>query len=114
MKPDAKIRMFIYQPIYIADENGKNKEYKNTKTWPFPYYPAKKGDVFTTEKRVKEFIEMQKHSTSKVVSVVYNLSDGTCGVVLTDKIIERKEEPEEKLPEVHEGHSSEHDILPAS
>jgi hypothetical protein len=93
MKPNQPIRMFIYQPIYTVDEEVKNKEYLNTKTYNFPYYPAKKGDVFTTEKRVKEFIEMQKHSISKVVSVSYNLSDGTCGVVLADKTIERKEEP---------------------
>ncbi len=95
MKPDAKIRMFVYQPVYTVDKNGKNIEYLHTKTYNFPYYPARKGDIFTTEKRVKEFIEMQEHSTSKVVSVIYNLSDGTCGVVLNDKLIERKEEPKE-------------------
>lgn len=96
MRPDAKMRMFVYQPVYTVDEKGKNKEYLHTKTYNnVPYFPVKKGDVFTTEKRVKEFIEMQKHSISKVVSVSYNLSDGTCGVVLADKVIEKKEEPKE-------------------
>lgn len=101
MRNEKPIRMFVYQPFYTVDENGKNKEYLNTKTYNFPYYPARKGDIFTTEKRVKEFIEMQKHSISKVVSVSYNLSDGTCGVVLADKTIVRKEEPKEK-PETEE------------
>lgn len=95
MRPDKPIKMFIYQPIYEVDKDGKNKTYLHTKTYPFPYYPAKKGDVFTGEKRVKEFIEMEKHSTSKVVAVRYNYVDGTCGVVLADKLIERKEEPAE-------------------
>lgn len=93
---EKHIRMFIYQPIYTVDKDGKNKTYLHTKTYPFPYYPAKKGDVFTGEKRVKEFVEMQKQSTSKVVAVRYNYRDCTCGVVLTDKIIEIKEEPKEE------------------
>lgn len=95
MRPEKPIKLFIYLPIYTVDKDGKNKTYLHTKTYPFPYYRAKKGDVFTGEKRVKEFVEMQKHSTSKVVAVRYNYIDGTCGVVLTDKIIERKEEPAE-------------------
>lgn len=99
MGPNKPIKMFIYQPIYEVDKDGKNKTYLHTKTYPFPYYPAKKGDVFTGEKRVKEFIEMEKHSTSKVVAVRYNYADGTCGVVLADKLIERKEEPKEEPAE---------------
>lgn len=91
MRPDAKIRMFVYQPVYKKVDG--EKVYVNTKTWQFPYYPAKKGDVFTGEKRVKEFIEMQKHATSKVVAVRYNYRDGTCGVILQDQIIEEKTEP---------------------
>ena len=92
MKQAKPIRMFIYQPIYVKGTDGK-KTYLHTKTYPFPYYPAKKGDQFTGEKRVKNFVEMQKHSTSKVVAVRYNYSDGTCGVILEDKVIEKKEEP---------------------
>jgi len=93
MRPGQLIKMFIYQPIYTVDKEGKNKTYLRTKTYPFPYYPAKKGDIFTGEKRVKGFVEMQKQSISKVVSVRYNYRDGTCGVVLADEIIEKKEEP---------------------
>jgi len=100
MRPERPIRMFIYQPFYTVDKDG-NKTYLHTKTHPFPYYPAKKGDVFTGEKRVKEFVEMQKHSTSKVVAVRYNYIDGTCGVILADKIIEKKEEPAEQTFEEH-------------
>ncbi len=95
IRPGQPIRMFIYQPIYTVDKNGKNETYLHTKTYPFPYYPAKKGDVFTGEKRVKEFVDMQKHSTSKAVAVRYNYIDGTCGVILAAKTIERKEEPAE-------------------
>lgn len=96
MRNDKPIKMFIYQPVYTVDKGGKNKTYLHTKTYKFPYYRAKKGDVFTGEKRVKEFIEMQKHSTSKVVAVRYNYIDGTCGVILEDKVIEKKEEPKEE------------------
>ncbi len=101
MGPVKPMNMFVYQPFYTVDKNGKNKEYLNTKTYRVPYFPVRKGDLFTTEKRVKEFIEMQKHATNKVVSVIYNLSDGNCIVVLADKLVERKEEPEED-PETNE------------
>ena len=94
MPPDKPIRMFIYQPFYTKDKDGK-KVYANCKTFRFPYYPAKKGDVFTGEKRVKDFVEMQKHSECKVVAVRYNYIDGTCGVILSDTIIEEKQKPEE-------------------
>lgn len=100
MMPDKPIRMFIYQPFYTKDKAGK-KEYLHTKTYRFPYYPAKKGDRFTGEKRVQDFVEMQNHSTCKVVAVRYNYIDCTCGVVLEDKIIEKKEEPKEE-PEKNE------------
>ena len=37
----------------------KNKEYLNTKTYrDVPYFPVRKGDLFTTEKRVREIAEM--------------------------------------------------------
>jgi len=113
MRPERPIRMFIYQPFYTVDKDG-NKTYLHTKTHPFPYYPAKKGDVFTGEKRVKEFVEMQKHSTSKVVAVRYNYIDGTCGVVLADKIIERKEEPAEQTFEEHVEEEIKEEKVPAS
>jgi hypothetical protein len=76
--------MFVYQPIYTVDENGKNKEYLSTKTYNnLPYFPVRKGDLFTTEKRVREIAEMEKHTVSKVVKVSYNLKDGSCNVILT-------------------------------
>ena len=99
MRPEKPIRMFIYQPIYIKDVDGKKTDL-HTKTYPFPYYRAKKGDIFTGEKRVKEFAEMQKQATYKVVAVKYNYIDGTCGVILEDKINEPKEEPKETKEEI--------------
>lgn len=93
--PPKPIKMFIYQPIYTVDSEGKNKTYLNTKTYKdVPYFPVKKGDVFTTEKRVKEITEMQQDSTSKVVSISYNLNDGSCNVILREKIV--KLEPKEE------------------
>jgi len=91
------IKMFVYQPFYTIGKDGKTKVYKNTKTHKiFPYFPVRKGDLFTGEKRITDFLEMQKHPTLKVVKVVYNYRDGTCNVVLSDTIIEPKIEPPEE------------------
>lgn len=100
-KNERPMRIFIYQPFYKKDADGK-KEYQNTKTYKFPYFPVKKGDIFVTEKRVQEFVELPKEQQSKVRAVIYNLSDMSCNVLLESKVIEKKEEPE-KLPEVFEG-----------
>lgn len=96
-KEERPMRIFIYQPIYTVDENGKNKEYQNTKTYKFPYFPVKKGDVFVTEKRVDEFAELAEEQQSKVRAVRYNLSDMTCNVLLENKVIEKKKKPEALL-----------------
>ena len=94
------MRMFVYQPNYTVDGEGKNKEYQNTKTYNnMTYFPVRKGDVFTTEKRVREITEMQNDTTSKVVKVSYNLSDGSCNVILAEKVTVRKEEPKKEEPE---------------
>lgn len=96
-KEERPMRIFIYQPFYTKDKDGK-KEYLNTKTYKFPYFPVKKGDVFVTEKRVEEFVELTKDQESKVRAVRYNLSDMTCNVLLENKVIEKKEEPKTEEP----------------
>ena len=92
--PPKPIRMYIYQPVYTVDSKGKNKGYLNTKTWnTMTYFPVKKGDLFTTEKRVEDITEMKNQAASKVVKVSYNQKYNTCNVILADKLVERKEEP---------------------
>ena len=92
--PLKPMRMFVYQPNYTVDGEGKNKEYLNTKTYNnMTYFPVRKGDIFTTEKRVREITEMQNDTTSKVVKVSYNLSDGSCNVILAEKVTVRKPNP---------------------
>jgi hypothetical protein len=93
-KEEKPMRIFIYQPFYTKDKDGKEK-YLNTKTYKFPYFPIKKGDVFVTEKRVDEFVELTKDQQSKVRAVRYNLNDMSCNVLLENKMIEKKEEPKE-------------------
>lgn len=91
MRTDRPIRMIIYQPFYLKGKGGKPK-FVECKNHQFPYVRIGVGDVFTGEKRVKEFLKMKKRSISKVASVTYNYADGTCGVILEDKVFDTEEE----------------------
>jgi hypothetical protein len=96
MRPERPMVIFIYQPLYLKGKNDKPK-FMDCKTRKFPPARIEVGDVFTGEKRVAEFIQLKKRSTSIVASVTYNYADGTCGVILEDKVFETKEDMDKYL-----------------
>ena len=98
------IKMFIYQPVYLAGEvkglkGTKEKpvpppkpEYKKTTIVRFPFCRIEVGDSFTGEKRPADYFKLQEQAESKVAAVRYNLPEKACIVFLEDKVLKSEEE----------------------
>lgn len=90
---EKPIKMFIYQPIYLKGKGKDVKpEYKKSIIVNFPFCRIEVGDVFTGEKRSKDYYKLDAKSESKVAAVRYNYAGhGCCVVILEDKVFKTQE-----------------------
>jgi len=87
---DKPIKMFIYQPVYLAGD--KKDKYTICTIVRFPFCRIEVGDVFTGEKRPSDYFKLRKQEESKVVAVRYNTAEGACIVFLEKKVLKNQEE----------------------
>jgi len=83
MITEKPIKMFVYQPIYLKGD--KNDKYIKSIIINFPFCRIEVGDVFTGEKRSKEYYKLDPKSESKVAAVRYNYAGHGCCVVILEK-----------------------------
>jgi len=90
---EKPIKMFIYQPVYLAvkGEDSKDKYVKSTIT-KFPFHRVEVGDVFTTEKRPADYFKLRKQEEFKVAAVRRNLIECACIVILEKKVCKTEEQ----------------------
>ena len=87
------IKMFIYQPVYLAAKGKDAKaEYKKSTIVKFPFCRIEVGDNFTGEKRPADYFKLKAQSESKVVAIRYNLIECACIVILEKKVLKSEED----------------------
>lgn len=91
---EKPIKLFIYQPVYLAGKGKDAKpEYIKSIIVNFPFCRIEVGDVFTGEKRSKDYYKLDPKTESKVAAVRYNYAGhGCCIVILEDKVLKSNEE----------------------